>query len=347
MASTIGVRSLPGVPSKRFSSVQSKVGSLEAINYKPKPSEKKIQSFKQDFSHIKSKVDAKLVLPPKEDNEEGAPPVLPGSPSLAAAAGGKRPTVITTTAATASGTGKAHSRTSSVTTTTTAAARQPLSPPSRTFSTVRTATPTVSTTAAITISTSSATSPRSPPQSRRTSSVTSSITTSPPLSPSSPSSGSASIRRLSKHIIPTQKASFDHVKSKVGSWENVGYKAAGATARGRPDSRASSNGGAFSPGEGRSRSPSGARSTTSSNGTSTTTTTHRRLSSGGSSSGFKIPPSKKADYSKVRSKVGSLELINHIPQGGNLRVFSEKLNFREAAQVKSAKKKVNIIRKKK
>ncbi|KAG0048494.1 hypothetical protein BGZ83_006557 [Gryganskiella cystojenkinii] len=331
---TGGRPALPGAPSKRFSTIQSKVGSLDAISYKPKASEKKIQSFKQDFSHIKSKVDAKLVVQPKEGGEDGATPALPGSPSLAAASGGRRPMVITTTTTA----GKSHSRTGSTT-----AARQPLSPPpSRTSSTVRTvsSTPTVSTTAAISIST--ATSSRSPLHSRRSSSVNLSVATSPPLSPSSPNSGSASARRLSKHIIPTQKQSFDHVKSKVGSLDNIAYKAASNGTRGRPDSRASSNGGTFSPGEGHSRSPSGARSTTSSNGTSTTTsTTQRRLSSGGSSSGFKIPTSKKVDYSKVKSKVGSLEFINHTPQGGNLRVFSEKLSFREGAQSKIAKE-INI-----
>ncbi|GJJ73501.1 hypothetical protein EMPS_05859 [Entomortierella parvispora] len=325
--------SLPGAPSKRFSTVQSKVGSLEAIHYKPKPSEKKIQSFKQDFSHIKSKVDAKLVLPP---SEPGVAKSTAGSFSVATAAGSrggsvKRPTVVTTT---------------STTTTARTASRQPLSPPpSRTSSAVRTATPAVistsAATATTTTTTATATSPRSPLHSRRSSSV--STTTSPPLSPSSPNSGSANSRRLSKHIIPTQKAQYDHVKSKVGSFDNVAYKEAG---RGRPSSRASSsggNGGAFSPNNGRSRSPSGARSSNSSNGgsttASTTSTAQRRLSSGGS--GFKIPPSKKVDYSKVRSKVGSLEFINHTPQGGNLRVFSEKLNFRETAQSKIAKE-INI-----
>ncbi|KAF9358059.1 hypothetical protein BGX26_002580, partial [Mortierella sp. AD094] len=58
-------------------------------------------------------------------------------------------------------------------------------------------------------------------------------------------------------------------------------------------------------------------------------------------SSFKIPPSKKVDYSKVKSKVGSLENSHHVPQGGNLRIFSEKLSFRDQAQSKIAKE-INI-----
>ncbi|KAG0094734.1 hypothetical protein BGZ93_006828 [Podila epicladia] len=36
-----------------------------------------------------------------------------------------------------------------------------------------------------------------------------------------------------------------------------------------------------------------------------------------------------------------MELITHVPQGGNIRVFSEKLSFREQAQSKIAKE-INI-----
>lgn len=51
---------------------------------------------------------------------------------------------------------------------------------------------------------------------------------------------------------------------------------------------------------------------------------------------------EKLNAPKVQSKVGSMEYINHTPQGGNLKVFSEKLSFREQAQSKIAKE-INIV----
>jgi hypothetical protein len=126
------------------------------------------------------------------------------------------------------------------------------------------------------------------------------------MSPISPT------RRLSKHIIPAQKASYDYVKSKVGSFENVNY-----ATRGRPNSRDSS----ADEGNGRSRSPSAMSSTSSTSAAPTSPT-----SSTGRRSSFKIPASKKVDYSKVTSKVGSMENIGHTPQGGNLKIFNEKLS---------------------
>ncbi|KAF9115731.1 hypothetical protein BGX27_006678 [Mortierella sp. AM989] len=302
---------------RRFSSVQSKVGSLEAINYKPKPSDKKIPTFKQDLSHVKSKVDAKLVLPApvdSADSEDAAsavpvsnsPPTSPTARTTrATTAPAKRPTVITT-----------GSRVSS----TTGTGVKPLSPTSRSSSTVssiRTAgTRSTGITSAVSNGTNTST-PLSPTHSRRAS--TSSATSSP----------AGPTRRLSKHIIPTQNVQYDNVKSKVGSFDNISY-----ASRGRASSRTSSadegNGGAISPSNGRSRSPS-AMSSTSSTGPSSPA---RRSS-------FKIPSSKKVDYSKVRSKVGSLENATHTPQGGNLRIFSEKLTFRDQAQSKIAKE-INI-----
>ncbi|KAG0207292.1 hypothetical protein BGX28_001449 [Mortierella sp. GBA30] len=171
----------------------------------------------------------------------------------------------------------------------------------------------------------------SPPHSRQSS--TSSVgVNNPAMSPTSPNPS----RRLSKHIIPTQKASYGHVKSKVGSFDNIGY-VSNSVGRGRASSRASSaddESQVAISNNGRSRSPS-AMSSTSSSTTSPTSPTSRRSS-------FKIPPSKKVDYSNVRSKVGSLEHVHHTPQGGNLRVFSEKLHFREQAQSKIAKE-INIV----
>ncbi|KAG0267023.1 hypothetical protein BG011_009771 [Mortierella polycephala] len=114
---------------------------------------------------------------------------------------------------------------------------------------------------------------------------------------------------------PTRRSSkYDHIKAKVGSMDNIGYD------------------GVQSPTNGRSRSPSAVSSTSSTTSLSTST----------SRSTFKIPKSKKANYTKVQSKVGSLEFIHHTPQGGNLRVFSEKLTFREQAQSKIAKE-INIV----
>ncbi|KAG0305378.1 hypothetical protein BGZ97_001130 [Linnemannia gamsii] len=290
---------------RRFSGVQSKVGSMDAINYKPKPSEKKIQSFKSDFSHVKSKVDAKMDLPTPEvpANTDADAPELP-SPGVAVPTT-KRPTVITTGISPAT----LSSRTSRSTIASPSNSPQrALSPPSSrsrssaTITSIRTAASSVIS-AATQASTIGA--PRSPPHSRRSS--TSSVpVTSPPMSPTSPA------RRLSKHIIPTQKASYDHVKSKVSSFENINY-----AGRGRAGSRDSS----ADEGNGRSRSPSAmsSSSSTSAAPTSPTSSTGRRSS-------FKIPPSKKVDYSKVQSKVGSMDNINHAPQGGNLKIFSEKLN---------------------
>ncbi|OAQ34730.1 hypothetical protein K457DRAFT_133191 [Linnemannia elongata AG-77] len=334
---------------RRFSGVQSKVGSMDAINYKPKPSEKKIQSFKSDFSHVKSKVDAKMVLPNPEAQANTEAPAPP-SPGVAVPTT-KRPTVITT------GFSLTPSSRVSRPTVISPSSSQPqrvLSPPSSRRSSVTINSIRTAASSAISAATQAATvgTPRSPPHSRRSS--TSSVPmTGTPMAPTSPT------RRLSKHIIPTQKASYDHVKSKVGSFENVKY-----AARGRPNSRDSS----ADEGNGRSRSPSAMSSTSSTSAapTSPTNSTGRRSS-------FKIPASKKVDYSKVtskvgsmenightpqggnlkifneklnapkvQSKVGSMEYINHTPQGGNLKVFSEKLSFREQAQSKIAKE-INIV----
>ncbi|KAF8946635.1 hypothetical protein BGZ47_011778 [Haplosporangium gracile] len=339
---------------RRFSGVQSKVGSMDAINYKPKPSEKKIQSFKSDFSHVKSKVDAKMILPiPEAPANTDADVPAPPSPGIAVPTT-KRPTVITTGFSSAP---LSRASRSTVTSPSNSQPQRALSPPSSrsrssaTITSIRTAA-----SSAISAATQAATvgTPRSPPHSRR-SSTSSAPVTNPPMSPTSPT------RRLSKHIIPTQKASYDHVKSKVGSFENVNY-----AARGRPNSRDSS----ADEGNGRSRSPSAMSSTSSTSAAPTSptssTSTGRRLS-------FKIPASKKVDYSKVTSKVGSMEnightpqggnirifneklsapkvqskidsmeYINHTPQGGNLKVFSEKLSFREQAQSKIAKE-INIV----
>ncbi|KAF9345757.1 hypothetical protein BGX26_002769, partial [Mortierella sp. AD094] len=180
---------------KRFSNVQSKVGSLEAINYKPKPSEKKIQSFKQDFSHVKSKVDAKLVLPtPVASAEDAVDTAAPASdsPSTSATAKtarvttapAKRPTIVTTGSRNNSATG---------------AGAKVLSPTSRAPFAVN----------SVRNSTSSAT--------------------------SSAMSPTSSTRRMSKHIIPTQKVQYDNVKAKVGSFDNISY-----ASRGRASSRSSS-----------------------------------------------------------------------------------------------------------
>ncbi|KAG0030347.1 hypothetical protein BGZ81_002782 [Podila clonocystis] len=293
------------MPNRRFSGIQSKVGSLEAINYKPKPSEKKIQSFKQDFSHIKAKVDhsapASIVVvattPSSPTSPLGSPVHSPPT----------RPVRTTSTTSTST---SAAARLASRATPSTS---RPVS------MSVRTGGP-QHTVAAISL-----VSPvHSPPSSRRSSA--SSTLTSPTMSPASPTS-----RRLSKHIIPTQKVDYSNVRSKVGSLENVGYKSNVQ----RPGSRGSSE----ENGErGRSQSP-GAQSSTSSGNNSIGKAGGARRSSAPST--FKIPKSKKVDYSNVRSKVGSMEFVSHVPQGGNIRVFSEKLSFREQAQSKIAKE-INI-----
>ncbi|KAG0376708.1 hypothetical protein BGX24_007327 [Mortierella sp. AD032] len=339
----------PTLPTnRRFSGVQSKVGSMDAINYKPKVSEKKIQSFKSDFSHVKSKVDDKMVFPnPEEPVNTDADAPAPPSPGVATSTA-RRPTVVTTGFSLASRTGR-----SAITSPSSSQPQRVLSPPSSHSSSrshaIRTAA-----SSAISAATKAATvsTPRSPPHSRR-SSTSSAPVTSPPMSPTIPS------RRLSKHIIPTQKASYDHVKSKVSSFENINY-----ATRERPSSRSSS----ADEGKSRSRSPSALSSSSSTSAAPTSPT-----SSIGRRSSFKIPPSKKVDYSKVQSKVGSmdnithipqggnlrifneklvapkvqskvgsLEYINHTPQGGNLKIFNEKLSFREQAQSKVAKE-INIV----
>ncbi|KAF9898569.1 hypothetical protein BX616_003860 [Lobosporangium transversale] len=319
---------------QRFSNIQSKVGSLEQIHYKPKPSEKKIQSFgKQDFSHIKPKVDAKLALPTSipvdsgtsagetHDNDTLAPaPTKSSISSRRASASASTtvpklpPFVVTTGLKSTRATANEQ--------------QKPLSPTARpSTATIVTATATATTGATTSIVSAGGVTPKplSPNNSRRSSAPAGSSVASPPKSPTSPT------RRISKHIIPTQKLVYDHVKSKVGSFDNIDYKrgrAASQTSAGSADENDPNYNNST-----RSRSPS-ARSSTSSNGTSstspTTTTASRRSS-------FKISPPKKVDYSKVKSKVNSLEYINHTPQGGNLRIFSEKLAFREQAQSKIAK----------
>ncbi|KAG0038764.1 hypothetical protein BGZ82_010920 [Podila clonocystis] len=290
-------------PNRRFSGIQSKVGSLEAINYKPKPSEKKIQSFKQDFSHIKAKVDhsapASIVVVATTTSSPTSPL---GSPVHSPPTRPVRTTSITSTSAAARLASRATPSTS-----------RPVS------MSVRTGGP-QHTVAAISL-----VSPvHSPPSSRRSSA--SSTLASSTMSPASPTS-----RRLSKHIIPTQKVDYSNVRSKVGSLENVGYKSNVQ----RPGSRSSSE---ENEERGRSQSP-GAQSTTSSGNNSIGKAGGARRSSAPST--LKIPKSKKVDYSNVRSKVGSMEFVSHVPQGGNIRVFSEKLSFREQAQSKIAKE-INI-----
>ncbi|KAF9571571.1 hypothetical protein EC968_000388 [Mortierella alpina] len=331
--------SLASSTNKRFSGVQSKVGSLEHIDYKPKPSEKKIQSFKQDFSHIKSKVDAKMVLPATATATVADPTTTVSRPRVATTRTVAAAVVSTGAAAGGGVKGTAAAKSpSNVTAVSTASWNDSVSPSSASATTrpgrisIRAAGP-QSTAAVISSSSNKASSspstPMSPPHSRRSS--TSSVgMTSPPVSPA----GSTNPRRLSKHIIPTQKAHYDHVKSKVGSFENIGYANNSVIGRDRASSRASSADGENTVSKhGRSNSMSAVSSTSST--TSQTTSPGRRSS-------FKIPPSKKVDYSQVRSKVGSLDYIHHTPQGGNLRVFSEKLTFREQAQSKVAKE-INIV----
>ncbi|KAF9299925.1 hypothetical protein BGZ74_008495 [Mortierella antarctica] len=288
-------------PNKRFSGIQSKVGSLEAIHYKPKPSEKKIQSFKQDFSHIKAKVDhsapASIVVVATTTSSPTSPL---GSPVHSPPTRPVRTTPTTSTSAAARLASRATPSTS-----------RPVS------MSVRTGGPQSAVVAAISL----ASPVHSPPSSRRSSA--SSTVASPPMSPTS-----ATSRRLSKHIIPTQKVDYSSVKSKVGSLENVGYK---SNMMQRPGSRGSSENGE----RGRSQSPGGQSSTSSSGNNSIGKAGGARRSSAPST--FKIPKSKKVDYSNVKSKVGSMEFVTHVPQGGNIRVFSEKLSFREQAQSKIAK----------
>ncbi|KAI1302166.1 hypothetical protein EDD11_005657 [Mortierella claussenii] len=334
---------------KRYSDVQSKVGSLEAIHYKPKPSEKKVQSFKQDFSHVKSKVDAKLILPEQtaaaaaaqDSVDDCSESVTTAATRASAAVASKCPTVVTGVSRSLSTAGR------SIRAGSQQQHQQPLSPSSRisSVSSIRTAATAAGlsndSSSKITTTTSTTATPKSPSHSRHNStSSLATMVTSPPMSPTSPPT-----RRMSKHIIPTQKVHYDHVKSKVGSFDNISYTSQG---RGRAGSQTSNSadesqqggstsgggGGTFSPSNDRSRSPS-ARSTTSSSGGKSPTSPSRRPS-------FKIPPSKKVDYSNVKSKVNSLEFANHVPQGGNLRVFSEKLTFREQAQSKIAKE-INIV----
>ncbi|KAG9322273.1 hypothetical protein KVV02_006696 [Mortierella alpina] len=326
--------SLASSTSKRFSGIQSKVGSLEHIDYKPKASEKKIQSFKQDFSHIKSKVDAKMVLPTL--SAATTDPTTVSRPRVATT----RTAAVAVAAATATagaGAGAAAAGATKGTAVSTASWNDSIKPSTTSATTrpgrisIRTAGP-QSTAAVISSSSNKASSPStpmSPPHSRRSS--TSSVgMASPPVSPA----GANNPRRLSRHIIPTQKAHYDHVKSKVGSLENIGYANNTALGRDRASSRASSADGENSVSKhGRSNSMSAVSSTSST--TSQTTSPGRRSS-------FKIPSSKKVDYTQVRSKVGSLDYIHHTPQGGNLRVFSEKLTFREQAQSKVAKE-INIV----
>ncbi|KAF9284398.1 hypothetical protein BGZ68_004706 [Mortierella alpina] len=318
---------------KRFSGIQSKVGSLEHIDYKPKPSEKKIQTFKQDFSHIKSKVDAKMVLPTPSTATATTDPTSVSKPRVTTT----RTAVAVGTAAggPAKGTAAAKGPTV-VTAVSTASWNDSIKPSSASATTrpgrisIRAAGP-QSTAAVISTGSNKASSPStpmSPPHSRRSS--TSSVgMANPPVSPAG-----SNPRRLSKHIIPTQKAHYDHVKSKVGSLDNIGYAKNNTISRDRASSCASSaDGDNVVSKHGRSNSMSAVSSTSST--TSQTTNPGRRSS-------FRIPPSKKVDYTQVRSKVGSLDYIHHTPQGGNLRVFSEKLTFREQAQSKVAKE-INIV----
>ena len=39
-------------------------------------------------------------------------------------------------------------------------------------------------------------------------------------------------------------------------------------------------------------------------------------------------------HDHVKSRVGSFDKINHVPQGGDVRIYNEKLNFRETATPK-------------
>ncbi|KAG0335035.1 hypothetical protein BG004_000167 [Podila humilis] len=287
----------PAPSNKRFSTVQSKVGSLEAIHYKPKTSEKKIPTFKQDFSHIKSRVDHTAPVSMTMEGGATSPRSRSAATSPVTSPINSPPTrPVRTTASTSSTSSRPASRTPS----TTRLAMGSIA--------VRTGGPQSS------VSAISLGSPmNSPPGSRRSSA--SSTLTSPPLSPTSP-------RRMSKHVLPTQKLDYSNIRSKVGSLDNISYKTSTMTTSDSRDSSADED----------------TRSTTTTTTTSSSTGINiggaRRSSSGGT---FKIPKPKKVDYSNVRSKVGSLDYVSHVPQGGNIRVFSEKLSFREQAQSKIAK----------
>ncbi|KAG0243861.1 hypothetical protein BGW41_001050 [Actinomortierella wolfii] len=284
--------------SQDFSRVQSKVGSLDRIDYKPKASQVRIMTYKQDLSHVKPKVDARLTLP--------SPPPSAGLQEDEAIAEAPAPGVMSNGRAHAQRTPSTTSSSAGVSTQKVTRARQA-------------SVPIISTRATMVNPAPSAPGPR---RSSASAAIPSSVT-----SPTAPSP-----RRLSRHILPTQKLNFDHVKSKVDSLSNVHYN----RDRERPSSRASSESGStgmISPRQARSPSPSSSSNNSrrsSYSGTSAPTSPIKKVPS------FKIP-----DFSKVKSKVGSLDNVGHRPLGGNIRVFHEKLTFRENAQSKIVKE-INI-----
>ncbi|OZJ03982.1 hypothetical protein BZG36_04044 [Bifiguratus adelaidae] len=143
--------------------------------------------------------------------------------------------------------------------------------------------------------------PRSP---SRTSSGKSSSTETSPTSPSTKAS-----RRVSAHIIPTQKLDFSHVKSKVGSLDNAKHKPAGGTKKIFDEKPAF-------------------RSTAAPRTDTKGPESHKR----NSMTSPHVLPDQKLDFSKVKSKIGSKDNIHHKPGGGQNKIFSEKLPWSESGR---------------
>ncbi|CAG8662966.1 6074_t:CDS:2 [Cetraspora pellucida] len=121
------------------------------------------------------------------------------------------------------------------------------------------------------------------------------------LSQTSSNSSRGKKSRVSPHIIPTQKNDFSHVKSRVGSLDNISHIPKGGEIKIFSDKPDFSNVGS------RIRSLENID----------------HIPKGGDKKILSIKP----DFTNVGSRVGSLENINHTPKGGDKKILSIKPDF--------------------
>ncbi|ORY98971.1 hypothetical protein BCR43DRAFT_523003 [Syncephalastrum racemosum] len=124
---------------------------------------------------------------------------------------------------------------------------------------------------------------------------------SPTTSHASDSSGNSSSLSRTKSLT-TRRPDYSHVKSKIGSLDNIKHKPGG--------------------GDKRILSPTESNASGNSSGNSSLSPT-------------KSLPSRRRDYSNVKSKVGSLDNIKHKPGGGEVKIYHEPKVFNAKSKVGS------------
>ncbi|CAG8724550.1 19190_t:CDS:2, partial [Racocetra fulgida] len=156
------------------------------------------------------------------------------------------------------------------------------------------------------------------------------------LSQTSSNSSRGKKSRVSPHIIPTQKQDFSHVRSRVGSLDNLSHIPKGGEIKIFSDKPDFSNvGSRIGSLDNIDHVPKGGEKKILSIKTDFTNVGSRvgsleninHTPKGGDKKIFSVKPS----FSNVSSRVGSLDNINHIPKGGDKKIESIKVDFSNVA----------------